>query len=249
MAASILITGATSGIGEACARMLSALGKPLVLVGRRTAKLEALRATLTVPTHLLSLDIRDTAAIETAFASLPAAFTEVEILINNAGLALGLEKAPAASLSDWDTMIDTNVRALVHLTRHVLPGMVARNRGHIVNMGSVAGTYPYPGGNVYGATKAFVEQFSLHLRADLTGSRVRVTNIEPGMVATEFSEVRFKGDREKAKAVYTGFEPLTAEDIADAVRYVVTLPERVNVNRLELMSVDQSFAGFAVHRS
>jgi 3-hydroxy acid dehydrogenase / malonic semialdehyde reductase len=245
---SILITGATSGIGEASALALEGLGKPLVIVGRRAQRLASLKARIKGECHVLELDLCDTVAIQQAIASLPPEFAQVEVLVNNAGLALGLEKAPTADLADWDTMLDTNVRALVHVTRHVLPGMVARNRGHIVNMGSVAGTYPYSGGNVYGATKAFVEQFSLHLRADLIGTRVRVTNIEPGMVATEFSEVRFKGDSEKAKAVYQGFEPLTAADIGDVVRYVVSLPERVNVNRLELMSVDQAFAGFSVHR-
>lgn len=244
----VFITGASSGIGEACARAFAERGRSLVLLGRRTERMEALAKELAVPTHLVTVDLRDHAALASACETLPPAFAEVDVLVNNAGLALGMEKATAASLDDWDTMIDTNVTALVHVVRHVLPGMVARNRGHIVNMGSVAGTYPYPGGNVYGATKAFVEQFSLNLRADLAGSRVRVTNLEPGMVETEFSQVRFKGDAEKAASVYRGLEALTAADIAEVVRFCTELPERVNVNRLELMSVAQSFAGFTLDR-
>ncbi len=244
----VFITGASSGIGEACARAFAERGRSLVLLGRRSERLEALAEELRVPAHLVTVDLRDHDALAKACASLPEAFAEVDVLVNNAGLALGMEKATSASLDDWDTMIDTNVTALVHVVRHVLPGMVARNRGHIVNMGSVAGTYPYPGGNVYGATKAFVEQFSLNLRADLAGTRVRVTNLEPGMVETEFSQVRFKGDAEKAASVYRGLEALTARDIAEVVRFCTELPERVNVNRLELMSVAQSFAGFTLDR-
>ncbi len=244
----VFITGASSGIGEACARAFAERGHSLVLLGRRTERMAAVAKELAVASHLLTVDLRDHAALAHACESLPPGFAEVDVLVNNAGLALGMEKAAAASLDDWDTMIDTNVTALVHVVRHVLPGMVARNRGHIVNMGSVAGTYPYPGGNVYGATKAFVEQFSLNLRADLAGTRVRVTNLEPGMVETEFSQVRFKGDAEKAASVYRGVEALTAADIAEVVRFCTELPERVNVNRLELMSVAQSFAGFTLDR-
>jgi NADP-dependent 3-hydroxy acid dehydrogenase YdfG len=198
---------------------------------------------------VIALDVRDRAAVEQAVAALPPSFAAIDVLINSAGGAFGLEAAPEADLDDWDRMVDTNCKGLMYVTRAVLPGMVARDRGHVINLGSVAGTYPYPGGNVYGATKAFVEQLSLNLRADLCGKRVRVTNIEPGMAETEFSLVRFKGDEARAKAVYQGFPPLSAEDVAEAVHWCATLPPHVNVNRLELMSVMQSFAGFAVKRS
>jgi NADP-dependent 3-hydroxy acid dehydrogenase YdfG len=247
----VVITGASGGIGAACAEVFAELGRPLALVGRRAQALEDVArearergATLC---HLVVGDVREDATVK-QLGRLPAEFPPVDVLVNNAGLALGLEKAPAAELDDWDVMVDTNIRALLHVTRALLPGMVERNCGHIVNMGSVAGTYPYPGGNVYGATKAFVEQFSLQLRADLAGTKVRVSNIEPGMVETDFSRVRFKGDEARASAVYAGFEPLLPRDVAEAVRYVVTAPPHVNINRLEMMSVDQSFAGFSVAR-
>ncbi|HVI94498.1 MAG TPA: SDR family NAD(P)-dependent oxidoreductase, partial [Anaeromyxobacter sp.] len=179
---------------------------------------------------------------------LPAPFTEIDVLVNNAGLALGLEPAQRASLDEWETMIQTNCTGLVTVTRAVLPGMIARNRGHVVNVGSVAGTYPYPGGNVYGATKAFVRQFSLNLRSDLLGTPVRVTSIEPGMAETEFSLVRFQGDAERARKVYEGVTPLSGADVADAILWAVTRPPHVNVNALELMPVQQAFAPFAVSR-
>ncbi len=197
----------------------------------------------------MPLDVRDRAAVARAVAALPEGFAAITVLVNNAGGAFGLEPAQAADLDDWDTMVDTNCKGLMYVTRAVLAGMVERDRGHVINLGSVAGTYPYPGGNVYGATKAFVEQLSLNLRADLSGKRVRVTNIEPGMAETEFSLVRFKGDEARARAVYQGFPPLTAEDVAEAVYWCASLPEHVNVNRLELMSVMQSFAGFSVKRT
>ncbi|APR84113.1 Short-chain dehydrogenase/reductase SDR [Minicystis rosea] len=248
MAHVVFITGASSGFGAAIARRFAKDGARLVLCARRGDRLEALAHELGVPTHTLMLDVRDRAAVEGAIRALPAELAAITILVNNAGGALGLEPAQSANLDDWDTMVDTNCKGLMYVTRAILPGMVERDRGHVINLGSVAGTYPYPGGNVYGATKAFVEQFSLNLRADLTGKRVRVTNIEPGMAETEFSVVRFKGDEEKAKAVYQGFPPLRPEDVADAVHWCATVPEHVNVNRLELMSVMQSFAGFAVKR-
>jgi NADP-dependent 3-hydroxy acid dehydrogenase YdfG len=200
-----------------------------------------------VPVLPLPLDVRDRAAVERAVASLPAEFAAIDVLVNNAGLALGLEPAHRASLDEWEQMIDTNNRGLVVMTRQVIPGMVERGRGHVVNVGSVAGTYPYPGGNVYGATKAFVHQFSLNLRADLLGSGVRVTCVEPGMADTEFSLVRLK-DTEKAKAVYQGVSALTAVDVADAIHWVVTRPAHVNVNVLELMPEQQAFSPFAVKR-
>jgi NADP-dependent 3-hydroxy acid dehydrogenase YdfG len=245
----VFITGASSGFGVAVARRFAGVGARLVLSARRADRLSSLAADLGVPAIVLPLDVRDRAAVERAVAGLPAEFAAIDVLVNNAGLAAGLEPAPAADLDDWDAMVDTNCKGLMYVTRAVLPGMVARDRGHIVNLGSVAGTYPYPGGNVYGATKAFVEQLSLNLRADLAGKRIRVTNIEPGMAETEFSLVRFKGDEARASAVYQGFPPLGAEDVAEAVFWCATLPEHVNVNRLELMSVMQSFAGFSVKRS
>jgi 3-hydroxy acid dehydrogenase/malonic semialdehyde reductase len=243
-----LVTGASAGIGAACAELLSAAGARLVLTGRRQDRLEALAARLPGPSHLLLFDVRQRRDVEEGLARLPAPFSEVDILVNNAGLGLGLDPAHQASLDDWETMVDTNCKGFLYVTRTLLPGMVARNRGHIVNLGSVAANYPYPGGNVYGATKAFVHQFSQNLKADLLGTRVRVTNIEPGMVETEFSLVRFKGDAARATATYAGMEPLTAHDIADIVVWTVSRPARVNINTVEVMPVDQAFGPFAVKR-
>jgi 3-hydroxy acid dehydrogenase/malonic semialdehyde reductase len=192
--------------------------------------------------------VRDRGAIEAAVAGLPEPFAAVDVLVNNAGLALGLEPAQRASLDEWDTMISTNCRGVVTVTRAVLPGMVERNRGHVVNIGSVAGTYPYPGGNVYGATKAFVRQFTLNLRADLLGTAVRATSIEPGMAETEFSLVRFQGDAARASKVYEGVEPLSGEDVAEAILWCLSLPAHVNVNAIELMPVQQAFSPFAISR-
>jgi len=245
--ATVFVTGATSGIGEACALRFAAEGARLVLCGRREERLASLGRRLRVPFHALVLDVRDRPAVERAVAELPEAFARVDVLVNNAGLALGLEPAQRADLDDWDQMILTNNRGLVVMTRLLLPGMVERGKGHVVNVGSVAANYPYPGGNVYGATKAFVHQFSLNLRADLVGTGVRVTCVEPGMTETEFSLVRL-GDPEKAKAVYQGIAPLRAEDIADVVHWTVTRPAHVNVNTLELMPEGQAFSPFAVKR-
>jgi len=194
------------------------------------------------------LDVREREAVQAFVAALPEEFCAIDLLVNNAGLALGLEPAQQASLDDWDTMVDTNIKGLMYCTRAVLPGMVARNRGQIINVGSTAGAWPYPGGNVYGGTKAFVEQFTRNLRADLLGSRVRVSCIAPGMAETEFSTVRFKGDLQKAGKVYEGTEPLTAGDIAGIIKWISDQPEHVNINHLEVMSVFQSWAPFAVHR-
>jgi 3-hydroxy acid dehydrogenase/malonic semialdehyde reductase len=246
--ATALVTGATSGIGRACVEAFVGAGARVVAVGRRTDRLEALAAKHVGRVHPLSLDVRDDAAVERALASLPAPFASVDLLVNSAGMALGLEPAQRASLDDWERMIDVNCRALVRITRLLLPGMVARDRGHVVNVGSVAGNWPYPGGNVYGATKAFVRQFSLNLRSDLLGTRVRVTNVEPGMVETEFSVVRFHGDAARAGKVYEGMQPLSADDIADTVLWCVTRPAHVNVNTLEVMPVQQAFSPFAVNR-
>ena len=245
-----LVTGASSGIGEAVARRYAAAGVKVIAAARREERLAGLVDDFGEDLIFISvLDVRDLAAIERLLTSLPDAFAEVDVLVNNAGLALGLEPAQDAVLDNWERMIETNCTGLVYMTRALLPGMVARRRGHVVNMGSVAGTYPYPGGNVYGATKAFVHQFSLGLRADLHGTGVRVTSIEPGLIGgTEFSEVRF-GDAEKAAGVYAGTKPLGPEDIAAAVEWVTSQPEHVNVNVLELMPVSQSFGALPVDRS
>jgi 3-hydroxy acid dehydrogenase / malonic semialdehyde reductase len=241
----VLITGASAGIGKACVDGFLESGARVIALARRQERLAQLAAP---NVHLAVCDVRDEANLRDTLAQLPAPFSEIDVLVNNAGLALGMAKAQASEWPDWATMIDTNVRAFAHVTHLVLPGMVARNRGHIFNLGSVAGTYPYVGGNVYAASKAFVEQFSLALRADLLGTRVRVTNIEPGMVETEFSQVRFKGDTERATKAYEGLEALTPKDVADLITYLAGLPDRVNVNRVELMSIAQSFAGFAFDR-
>jgi 3-hydroxy acid dehydrogenase/malonic semialdehyde reductase len=243
-----LVTGASAGIGEACAVTLAQAGAQVVLAGRRRDRLEALAARLPTPSHVLELDVRSRQAVESGLAALPAAFAEVDILINSAGLGLGLEPAHEASLDDWDTMIDTNCKGLVYVTRALLPGMVQRSRGHVVNLGSVAATYPYPGGNVYGATKAFVHQFSQNLKADLVGTRVRVTDVQPGIVETDFSLVRFKGDAERARKVYAGLEALSPADIADIVLFCVTRPAHVNLNVVEVMPADQGFGPFNLKR-
>jgi 3-hydroxy acid dehydrogenase/malonic semialdehyde reductase len=244
-----LVTGATAGFGEACAETFVRAGATVIAAGRRKERLDALAARLGSKLHPLVLDIRDRAAVERTVRDLPAPVSEIDLLVNNAGLALGLEPAQRASLDDWDTMIATNCRGLVTMTRAVLPGMVARNRGHVVNVGSVAGSYPYPGGNVYGATKAFVSQFTLNLRADLLGTAVRASVIMPGMAETEFSLVRFAGDAARAEKVYEGVQPLSAQDVAEAILWVVSLPPHVNVNALEMMPVQQAFSAFAIHRT
>lgn len=246
----VLVTGATAGFGLAIAHRFAADGARIVAVGRRAERLHALAAELGAERCLaVPLDVGDRAAVAAALGALPEPFAAVDVLVNNAGLARGLEPAQAASLDDWDAMVDVNVRGLMYVTHAVLPGMVARDRGHVVNIGSTAGEFPYPGGNVYGGTKAFVHQFSLNLRADLFGTSVRVTNIEPGLVGgTEFSTVRFGGDAERAKGPYANTEPLTPEDIADAVHWVATRPARVNVNTLQVMPVVQSFGPLRVHR-
>ncbi|WP_162906537.1 SDR family oxidoreductase [Algihabitans albus] len=245
----VFVTGATAGFGAACARRFASAGAKVIVTGRRAERLQALADELGERVHPLPLDVQDRAAVEAAVASLPADFAEITLLINNAGLALGLEAAQDANLADWETMVDTNIKGLLYCTRAILPGMVARGEGHVINVSSVAGSYPYPGGNVYGATKAFVTQFSLNLRADLLGKKVRVTCIEPGLSETEFSEVRFKGDAEKAQTIYEGLKPMASEDIAECIFFAATLPRHVNVNRLEMMPVVQAFAPLAVHRS
>jgi 3-hydroxy acid dehydrogenase/malonic semialdehyde reductase len=249
MEQTVLITGATAGFGAAFARRFVRDGHRVIATGRRVARLEALQAELGEKLLTARLDVTDAASVAGFLGTLPEAWREIDVLINNAGLALGLSPAWESELSDWDTMIATNISGLVHVTRAVLPGMVARNRGTILNLGSVAGEYPYPGGHVYGGTKAFVRQFSLNLRADLVGKNIRVTDLEPGMCSgSEFSTVRFGGDEAKAAAVYARTKSLSPQDIAEAAAWVVALPAHMNVNRIEMMPTCQASGPFAVKR-
>jgi 3-hydroxy acid dehydrogenase / malonic semialdehyde reductase len=245
----VLVTGATAGFGTAIAKRFLKKGASVIGTGRRQERLDALSAELGKSFHPLAFDVGDRKRTEAAIAGLPNDLKSVDVLVNNAGGAIGLDPVAQANLDDWDAMIDSNVKGLIYCTRLLLPGMVERKRGHIVNIGSVAGTYPYPGGNVYCGVKAFVRQFSLSIRADLLGTNVRVTDIEPGLAGgTEFSQVRFKGDEAKAAKVYEGTVPLTAEDIAEAVYWVTHLPGHVNVNTMEIMPTNQAFGSLAVHR-
>jgi len=247
--ATVFITGASSGFGAATARRFAAAGARVIAAARRVDRLDDLAKELGPSALTVALDVRDRDAVFAAVALLPPEFAAVDVLVNNAGLALGLGPAQEADLDEWDQMIDTNCKGLTYCTRAILPGMVARGRGHVINLGSVAGTYPYPGGNVYGGSKAFVHQFSLNLRSDLHGTGIRVTSVEPGLSGgTEFSQVRFGGDRERAATVYAGTQPLTADDIAAAIEWATSQPAHVNVNVIELMPVSQSFAPFQVHR-
>jgi len=246
----ILVTGASAGFGAAICRVFVRAGFSVIGAARRLDKLDALKAELGEKFYPLQMDVSDTTKIDTALASLPANWSEIELLVNNAGLALGLEPAYKVDFNDWYTMIQTNIIGLTYLTRQLLPQMVERNQGHIINLGSIAGTYPYPGGNVYGATKAFVKQFSLNLRADLAGTAIRVTNVEPGLCGgTEFSNVRFKGDDEKAANVYAGANAIQPEDIANTILWIYQQPAHVNINRIEMMPVSQSFNPLNVVRS
>jgi len=247
---SVFITGASSGFGEACARKYAAQGASLIISARRLDRIERLQEELggEAKVHALALDVRDREAVFDAVAGLPSDYSDVGILVNNAGLALGIAGADEADLDDWDTMIDTNIKGLTYCTRALLPTLVARGGGHIVNLGSVAASWPYPGGNAYGGTKAFVQQFSRNLRVDLLGKNIRVTNIEPGMAETEFSVVRFDGDEDKAKTVYEGTQPLTGQDIAEIIYFTTALPPHININQLEVMPVCQAWSPFAVHR-
>jgi 3-hydroxy acid dehydrogenase/malonic semialdehyde reductase len=244
----VFVTGASAGFGAAIARRFIADGARVVATARRLERLQALREELGERLLPVELDVRDRAAVERTVAGLPPEFAQIDLLVNNAGLALGLQPAHKTDLEDWERMVDTNIKGLMYCTRAILPGMVERDRGHVVNIGSVAGEWPYPGGNAYGGTKAFVRQFSLNLKADLIGTRVRVSEIEPGMAETEFSLVRFAGDAERAKAVYAGIQPLTPEDIADTVHWIVSRPPHVNINTVSLMPSCQAFSPFAVKR-
>jgi 3-hydroxy acid dehydrogenase/malonic semialdehyde reductase len=248
MSLTVFVTGASSGFGAAVARRFAADGARVVVAARRTDRLQGLADEFGPQILPLQLDVRDRARVAVAVQRLPEEFSAIDVLVNNAGLALGLKPAQEAELDDWDQMIDTNCKGLVYCTRAILPGMVARGRGHVINLGSVAGGYPYPGGNVYGGTKAFVHQFSLNLRSDLHGTGVRVSCVEPGMADTEFSLVRFGGDRAKADNVYAGMQPMTADDIAEAIHWAASLPAHVNVNTIELMATAQSWAPFQVAR-
>ena len=248
MPKTVLITGATSGFGAAAVKRFANAGWHVIATGRRAERLQPLVEEFGKDkVHAAAFDIRDDDALEQMLANLPVGFRAIDVLINNAGLALGTSPAQNASLQDWRTMIDTNITALVTLTHRLLPTLVER-KGVIINMSSVAASYPYPGGNTYGGTKAFVKQFSLGLRSDLHGTGVRVTTIEPGMAETEFTLVRTHGDQPASDKLYSGANPMTADDIAETIFYVASLPSHLNINRLEIMPVTQSFPAFQVHR-
>jgi len=250
MTKTILITGATSGFGRACAELFAAKGWRLILTGRRGDRLAELSQKLApAMVHTAVCDVRDRQQVDALFQGVPAEFRDIEVLLNNAGLALGLSPAHETDLEEWETMVDTNIKGLLYMTRRFLPEMVERGRGHVVNIGSVAASWPYPGGNTYGATKAFVQQFSRNLRADLHGTGVRVTNIEPGLAESEFSVVRFGGDKDKAAKVYEGTAPLTPADIAEIVLWTVERPAHVNINCVEVMPTCQSWGSLAVSRN
>ncbi|MBW4632266.1 MAG: SDR family oxidoreductase [Iphinoe sp. HA4291-MV1] len=240
----VLITGASSGIGAACAKVFANAGAKLILVARRLKRLQELAdevsKNLAADIYLLQLDVRDRTAVESAISSLPPSWSEIDILINNAGLSRGLDKLHEGDFQDWEEMIDTNIKGLLYLTRYVVPGMVKRDRGHVVNIGSIAGHQIYPGGNVYCGTKAAVRAISEGLKQDLLGTPIRVSSVDPGMVETEFSEVRFHGDSDRANKVYQGLKPLTPDDVADVIFFCVTRPSHVNINEVVLMPVDQA---------
>lgn len=246
----VFITGATAGFGAAMARTFVKHGHRVLISGRRADRLQALGAELGAAARPIELDVTSKASITAALDALPAEWRDIDVLINNAGLALGTTPAWESSLEDWDTMIATNCSGLVAMTRAILPSMVARGSGTVINLGSVAGDTPYPGGNVYGATKAFVEQFTLNLRADLVGTGVRATNLAPGLCGgTEFSNVRMKGDDAAAAKVYEGTVPLTPEDIADTAFWIATLPAHININRIEMMPTCQGYGPLTIKRS
>ncbi|PJF48346.1 MAG: SDR family oxidoreductase [Chloroflexi bacterium] len=236
----VFITGASSGIGEACARAFAAQGAKLVLCARRYERLQKLAESLPVPTHIFKLDVTDRSAVEAAVAALPDGFREVDILINNAGLSRGLNKLQEGAIDDWEEMINTNIKGVLYVTRAILPGMIERQRGHIINLGSVAGHYAYQNGAVYCLSKAAIKSLTESLKQDLLGTPIRVSSVDPGLVETEFSVVRFHGDVERAKKVYEGVKPMTPEDVADAIVFCATRPPHVNINFIVMMAVGQS---------
>ena len=250
MGKTVFITGASSGFGKACVSIFAKNNWDLLLSARRVDRLKDLQDEFGQITnvHIMPFDIRIKEDVHNAILNVPEEFKEIDLLINNAGLALGLEPAYKSDIKDWEIMVDTNIKGLMYCTRFILPNMMKRNKGHIINIGSVAGNWPYPGGNVYGATKAFVKQFSLNLRADVSGTKIRITNIEPGLAETEFSIIRYKGDVEQANSVYEGTKPLTADDIADILFWVANSPEHININRIEVMPVCQSWGPFSVEK-
>lgn len=245
----IFITGATAGLGSAMVKRFIHKGYNVIATGRRSDRLNQMKAEYGDNLYPLVLDVQNKEMVSKAIDNLPEEWKRIDVLINNAGLALGTELAQNSSIDDWDTMIQTNINGFLYCTHKILPDMVSRNHGQIINLGSVAGEFPYQGGNVYGATKAFVHQMSMNLRSDLLGTNVRVTNIEPGMCHTEFSEVRFRGDKDKADSVYKGIKALSAEDIAETIDWVISRPVHVNINVISLMPTQQAFAGFSVHRT
>ena len=250
MALTILVTGASAGFGEAMVRRFARDGHRVIAAARRADRLQALQAELGASVLAFALDVTDAAAVAALPDSLPEGWRQVDVLINNAGMAVGLDPAHNSKASDWDQMVAVNVSGMMHMAHALLPGMVARNSGHIVNLSSTAAIYPYPGGHVYGASKAFVTQFSLNLRADLVGTGVRVTDLEPGLVGgTEFSVKRFGGDTARAGAVYAGTVPLSADDMAEAASWVINLPPHMNVNRLEIMPTCQAPGPLTVKRA
>ncbi len=249
MAKTILITGATSGFGRASAELFRSNGWQLIVTGRRKDRLQEMQATLGKENvHIAAFDVRDRQQVEDMVQAIPEKFRDIDILLNNAGLALGLGPAQEADLDQWETMVDTNIKGLLFMTRRILPKMVARGTGHVINLGSIAGSWPYPGGNTYGATKAFVQQFSRNMRTDLQGTGIRVTNIEPGLAESEFSIVRFGGDAAKAATVYEGTKPLTPLDIAEIIYWTASRPAHVNINCVEVMPVCQSWGNLSITR-
>lgn len=247
----VLITGASSGIGASCAKVFAEAGAKLILAARRKEKLQEIADKLSkefaTQVYLIELDVRDRQAVETAINSLPEPWQNIDILINNAGLSRGLSKLQEGDFQDWEEMIDTNVKGLLYLTRYVVPGMIDRGKGHVVNIGSIAGRQTYPGGNVYCGSKAAVRAISEGLKQDLLGTPIRVSCIDPGLVETEFSQVRFHGDTERAEKVYQGLTPLTGDDVADVVFFCVTRPNHVNISEILLVPVDQATTTL-VHR-
>lgn len=249
MTKTILITGATSGFGKASAELFGSNRWKLILTGRRLDRLQELQEQLgKTNVHIAAFDVRNRQQVEAMIKDIPETFGNIDILLNNAGLALGLGPAHETDLDEWESMVDTNIKGLLYMTRLILPAMVGRRTGHIINLGSIAGSWPYPGGNTYGATKAFVQQFSRNLRADLAGTGIRVTNIEPGLAESEFSVVRFGGDAEKAAKVYEGTQPLTPADIAEIIYWTASRPAHVNINAVEVMPVCQSWGNLVIDR-